>query len=135
MGLFDKLKKITNKQPTEAAAPAVAPTTAPEVAKEDFSNCSDLDLLNKIDQYARHLKKNPNFANFTQLQDVVNELDDRIAELPLSKKGPISQDWSFLTTQVNNVNTFLNQNLVGSIPMLADQICNFAAKVYTELSK
>lgn len=118
MGLFDKLKKAVQKE------------TA--MVKEDFSGLSDLQILEKIEQYVNEFKRTPNKMIFNKLSAVVDEFDLRFSAIPLSKKGAIAQDWSFLKVQRDNIERAIDSPF--SIT-LADQISSFVGKIYTELCK
>ena len=87
------------------------------------------------------MKKENNKFVYEKLMAVIKEFDNRVEMLPLSKKGLISQDWSFLKAQSGNIETMFKMNssfggvYASQIPLFADQICSYAAKIYTELSK
>lgn len=145
MGLFDKIKKSVlqnteNTAPTdtakepEAAQPVAAP--AEQVEKEDFSALSDLQVLEKIDQYVNELKRTPNPIVYGKMNDAINEFDARFASIPLSKRGAISQYWSFLKVQRDNARMVMaNPNSISFVGTMADQIASYVGKIYAELCK
>ena len=121
MGLFSDLQKKT-------------PETKGEVREEGLSSLTDLQVLEKIDQYNNEIKLSVTIANLNNLKQCIAEFDKRFAAIPLSKRGSISQDWSFLKVQVTNVERLMNlaPQAVGSI---CDQITSYLSKLYTELCK
>ena len=158
MGLFDKLKKKTTENEDNSAAPIInTPAAAVEVPKsmpveadrvsgetptmptskiekEDFSSLSNLQVLEKIDQYVNEFKRTPNKMVFGKLSAAVDEFDERFSSIPLSKRGSISQDWSFLKMQRDNMKSSINSPTNFAV-ILADQITSYVGKIYTELCK
>ena len=149
MGLFDKLKKkivgggenSTPAQPAAVEPQAAAPAPAPaSIEKEDFSALSDLQMLEKIDAYTNEFKRTPNKIVFDKLNSAVEEFEARVSSIPLSQRGRISQDWSFLKAQVYNLKTSFYGPMAGRstadvLILFADQIVSFVGKIYTELCK
>lgn len=139
MGLFDKLKKnglgaenaVASEGDASVQTPAM-PTS--KIEKEDFSGLSDLQVLEKIDQYVNEFKRTPNTMVFNKLSAVVDEFDLRFSSIPLSKRGAIAQDWSFLKIQRDNMRGFIDSP-GGFAIKFADQIVSYVAKIYTELCK
>ncbi len=121
MGLFSGLKKKT-------------PETKGEVREEDLSSLTDLQVLEKIDQYNNEIKLSATIANLNKLKKGVAEFDKRFAAIPLSKRGSISQDWSFLKVQASNVEASMNY-APQSVGLMCDQITSYISKIYTELCK
>ena len=148
MGLFDNLKKAAathteacestlNKPQNEAfetpvaAAPAM-PTSKFE--KEDLSSLTNLQVLEKIDEHVNEFKRTPNKMVYIKLSNAVDEFDARFGSIPLSKRGAISQDWSFLKMQRDNIKNAIDTPTNFAV-MLADQISSYVGKIYTELCK
>ena len=149
MGLFDKLKKkVTGQEENSASAITSEPVKAPEatsatqapamptskIEKEDFGALNDLQVLEKIDQYVNEFKRTPNKMVFGKLSAAVDEFDLRFSAIPLSKRGAISQDWSFLKIQRDNMKGSIDSP-TGFANILADQITSYVGKIYTELCK
>ena len=151
MGLFDKLKKkVLGQEENSAQAVTNEPANAPEIPsapqqapamptskieKEDFSGLSDLQVLEKIDQYVNEFKRTPNKMVFNKLSAAVDEFDLRFSTIPLSKRGAIAQDWSFLKIQRDNMGGKMGPCSESFAITLADQIVSFVGKIYTELCK
>lgn len=148
MGLFDKLKKKELGEENAAASevtpmknvetsdiPAQTPAMPQsKIEKDDFSGLSDLQVLEKIDQYVNEFKRTPNKMVFNKLSAVVDEFDLRFSSIPLSKRGTIAQDWSFLKIQRDNMRGTIDSP-TGFAITLADQIVSYVGKIYTELCK
>lgn len=136
MGLFDNIKKKVLGQQEGTASTAqnigAQATAEPEVKveKADFSALSDFQVLEKIDEYVNEYKKTPNKVAYTKLSAAIDEFDVRFGALPLSKRGAISQDWSFAKVQRDN-SAMGGQHGV----MCAEQISAYVAKIYAELCK
>ena len=136
MGLFDKLKKKIMGNESNSVSPAkmsAMPTSKFE--KEDFSSLSNIQVLEKIDQYVSEYKRTPNNMVFEKLSNAVDEFDVRFSSIPLSKRGAISQEWSFLKAQRDNLGRSAAQPIPSYVNALADQIASFVGKIYTELCK
>lgn len=120
MGLFDKLKQAVLKETT--------------MKKEDFSGLSDLQVLEKIDQYANELQKTPNKMVFAKLSAAVDEFDQRVSSLPMSKRGAISQGWACLKGLRDQIGRTID--LPTDMPtIVAGQIPGWVGQIYTELCK
>ena len=142
MGLFDNIKKKVLGQQEGTASTAqnigAQATAEPEVKveKEDFSALSDFQVLEKIDEYVNEYKKAPGKKTFAKLSGIIDEFDNRFAAIPLSKKGAISQDWSFAKAQRDNIgNAFKYPMPMDNTIMFAEQISAYVAKIYAELCK
>ena len=75
MGLFDKLK---------GAMKSVAPEET--IEKEDLSEATIMDLLEKVDQYVHEFQDNLNKATYVKLETAMLELGSRMPSIPLAKK-------------------------------------------------
>ena len=151
MGLFDKLKKkvlgqeensaqVVTNEPANAPEIPSAPQQAPamptsKIEKEDFSGLSDLQILEKIDQYANEMKRTPNKMVYTKLSNSVNELDSRISAMPLSKRGAIAQDFSFIKAHMKNIELGMQRPDTNFLSMILEQVSGLVSKIYTELCK
>ena len=150
MGLFDKLKKkALGQEENSAQAVTNEPANAPEIPsapqqapamptskfeKEDFSGLSDLQILEKIDQYANEFQKTPNKMVLAKLSAAVDEFDQRVCSMPLSKKGTIAQEWSCLKGIRDQIAGTIH--LPTNLPTIAaGQIGGWVAKIYAELCK
>ena len=94
-------------------------------------NADLCNLLEKIDQYANNFKASPDKTAFNDLSIAVDNFDAEFNKIPLSKRGAISQDWTFLKTQRENIRLCMG-NTQFTI-MLADQISGFVSKIYSAL--
>ena len=142
MGLFDNIKKMVlgDKDASTSTNQNIGTQAAAElevkVEKQDFSALSDFQVLEKIDECVNAYKKAPNKTTFANLREAIDEFDNRFAAIPLSKKGAISQDWSFAKVQRDNIgNSVGDPRLVDSTIMFADQISTYIARIYAELCK
>ena len=149
MGLFDKLKKavshtgITTEEVKPTPSPASVPTPTPVESLEDLSGLDNLQVLEKIDSYCSAYSNSMNNNTLNNLCNAIKEFDKRFNSLPLSQRGCISQDWSFVKIQLSNIESMKNTptaaNLVVNLnaysKMYVDQLKNYVAKIYTELTK
>lgn len=131
MGLFDKLKKNNIK---EAKVEEVC-----ETLNENFDDLTDLQVLEKINQYNNEFESNMNEINFKRLKNAFDEFSKRMKNIPLSKKGAISQDLSVLTSCVYQLSTNIPYFGLGNVSDISKittgVISSSVAKIYTELSK
>ena len=120
-----------SEAPSATQTPAM-PTS--KIEKEDFSALSDLQVLEKIDQYANEFQKTPNKMVLAKLSAAVDEFDQRVCSMPLSKKGTIAQEWSCLKGIRDQIARTIH--LPTDLPTIAaGQIGGWVAKIYAELCK
>lgn len=74
MGLFDKLKGASMNVPSGT------------IEREDLSNASLMDLVEKVDQYNNEFNAHPTKANYVKLETAMIELANRVPTIPLAKR-------------------------------------------------
>lgn len=127
---LDRLIKIIGTVIPNAAKSTATPNI--ELTQSTNPNSDLCKMLEKIDACTNEFKSTPTVTVYEKLSQAIDEFDLSFTKIPLSKRGAITQDWSFLKIQRANIKLCMNNSAF--VIMLADQILSYVAKIYSVLS-
>lgn len=121
--VFEEFKALIEKLP-DVESQGVAEEEIPQV---DYSGKTILELENLFDEACGKFLDAPSVSTFTPMKDIKAELGKRIKELPLDKRGELSQPMSQIDLYMNTIDMQISN------PVMAMQISSFAGTYVSQI--
>lgn len=122
--VFEEFKALIDQIPDVESQGVVVEEEIPQI---DYSSKTILELLNLFDEASGKFLDAPNVSTFAPMKEIKAELSKKIKELPLGKRGAISQPMSQIDMYMSTI------DMQVSNPVMAAQVASFAGTYVSQI--